>query len=502
MTSTSEKHIFISYAHLDNQPLTPEQEGWVSRFHNSLQSILTMRMGPKVQIWRDKKLSGNDCFADEIVAQFPTTQILVSVLSTCYVESEWCRREVQEFCRCCGEIRVGNKYRIIKVIKLPPDSFGPLSPDSIGPLPPFMKEMLGYDFYKPGETPLELDPVYFPELRSLYIEKLCVVAEDIKELIKKMEDPGAGAENELQHVLTRPQIFLAQCGRDRKQDREALEMDLRQHGYPILPDRQLPNEEGEFIEDVSSLLDRSRVSVHLVGGFAGFGLDGPRRKSAVALQNELAIAQSRKRGLRRVIWLPAGTESDDPDHRQFIEALHKDAEAQYGADLITGDFEELKANVHLILENIERAGQQTNEPFANRNSKLIYLICDRKDREAVLPLRKLLKSKGFEVKIPLFEGDAATVDGAKQEMLTECNAALVFYGKGDEAWKRAIDSDLVKSRGYRRGRPELVKLIYLSDPSTDEKIEMIELEESNLINGLEGLSDSAIQRLLETLHAA
>lgn len=152
-----------------------------------------------------------------------------------------------------------------------------------------------------------------------------------------------------------------------------------------------------------------------------------------------------------MIWLPAGTESDDPDHRQFIEALHKDAEAQYGADLITGDFEELKANVHLILENIERAGQQTNEPVANRDSKLIYLICDRKDREAVLPLRKLLKSKGFEVKIPLFEGDAATVDGVKQEMLTECNAALVFYGKGDEAWKRAIDSDLVKSRAIVAG---------------------------------------------------
>ena len=109
-----DKHIFISYAHLDNQPLTSEQEGWVSRFHDSLQTILTMRMGHKAQIWRDKKLRGNDVFADEIVAQLPKTEILVSVLSKCYIESKWCKREIEEFCNNCGEIRIGNKFRIIK----------------------------------------------------------------------------------------------------------------------------------------------------------------------------------------------------------------------------------------------------------------------------------------------------------------------------------------------------------------------------------------------------
>ena len=33
---TFEKHLVISYAHLDNQPLTPQDAGWVSRFHESL----------------------------------------------------------------------------------------------------------------------------------------------------------------------------------------------------------------------------------------------------------------------------------------------------------------------------------------------------------------------------------------------------------------------------------------------------------------------------------
>ena len=40
-----DKHLFISYAHIDNQPLTPEQKGWISRFHATLQVLLSRRLG-------------------------------------------------------------------------------------------------------------------------------------------------------------------------------------------------------------------------------------------------------------------------------------------------------------------------------------------------------------------------------------------------------------------------------------------------------------------------
>jgi dodecin len=38
-----EKHLFISYAHIDNQPLSAEQQGWVSRFHASLRDMFNLR---------------------------------------------------------------------------------------------------------------------------------------------------------------------------------------------------------------------------------------------------------------------------------------------------------------------------------------------------------------------------------------------------------------------------------------------------------------------------
>ena len=86
---------FISYAHLDNEPLTPGQKGWVSQFHATLQAMLSQRLGEKARIWRDDKLDGNDVFADEIVDQFAKTALLVSILSPRYVRSEWCTRELR-----------------------------------------------------------------------------------------------------------------------------------------------------------------------------------------------------------------------------------------------------------------------------------------------------------------------------------------------------------------------------------------------------------------------
>jgi hypothetical protein len=50
------KDLFISYAHIDNQPLTPEQKGWISRFHASLEALLSMQLGPAAKIWRMRKL--------------------------------------------------------------------------------------------------------------------------------------------------------------------------------------------------------------------------------------------------------------------------------------------------------------------------------------------------------------------------------------------------------------------------------------------------------------
>ena len=69
-----EKDIFISYAHIDNQPLTPGQKDSISRFHASLEVFLSTRIGQSARIWRDDKLQGNDVFANEIMGRCRRSQ--------------------------------------------------------------------------------------------------------------------------------------------------------------------------------------------------------------------------------------------------------------------------------------------------------------------------------------------------------------------------------------------------------------------------------------------
>jgi hypothetical protein len=45
-----EENLFISYAHIDDEPLTPGEKGWITRFHATLKAILSTRMGREAKI--------------------------------------------------------------------------------------------------------------------------------------------------------------------------------------------------------------------------------------------------------------------------------------------------------------------------------------------------------------------------------------------------------------------------------------------------------------------
>src|SRR3954464_14823658 len=85
--------IFISYAHIDNQPLAEGLGGGVESLHERLKIRLGQMLGEGASLWRDRKPPSNDVFADTLVEKISGVAILVSVLSPRYVKSEWCLRE-------------------------------------------------------------------------------------------------------------------------------------------------------------------------------------------------------------------------------------------------------------------------------------------------------------------------------------------------------------------------------------------------------------------------
>jgi TIR domain len=503
-----EQNLFISYAHLDNEPLTPGEKGWVTRFHTMLKTMLSMRLGREAKIWRDEKLRGNDIFSDEIIAQFKKSAILVSIVTSRYLNSEWCTREAHGFCECAhetGGLAIGNRSRVFKIIKAPVDTHEPL------PAP--MKELRGYEFFtnKDGGA-LEYDPAYGQEYAHLFNRHITLLASELAELIRAL-DAGAlsGGRDGMNAAggpqgTSKPSVYLAECSYDQKQARDLLYGELKRLGYPILPDRQLPMDETEYVAAVKSMLERCVLSIHLVGENHVPVPNGPTAKSVGVHQNELAVARCKSGGLTRLIWLPQGRRSDHPAQQAFIEALHQDAQAQFGADLVAGEIEEFRTAIYATLKRIEQPEPKQPErdgadapAAAAESGKLIYLICDEKDRKASVPLRKLCKQLGVDVELPAFEGGASHVRKTNQKLLANCDAILLYYGAGDEAWKRAIKNELKKMAGYRGGKPPPVQCTYLAEPKTSDKEDLIDMEEPDVIDGLAGFAEGAIAKFIRTM---
>jgi hypothetical protein len=107
----------------------------------------------------------------------------------------------------------------------------------------------------------------------------------------------------------------------------------------------------------------------------------------------------------------------------------------------------------------------------------------------------------METKLPLFAGEASAVREANEQLLATCDAVLLFYGTGDEAWKYAIDSDHRKIRAYRGARPLWARATYLSEPLTDHKQDMIDMEEAAVINGLAGFEEEAMGDFLQAIRS-
>ena len=58
--------VFISYAHIDDEPLPPDVDGWISKFHGALETRLCQVAGRDLKVWRDNRLAGNVFIWDTI----------------------------------------------------------------------------------------------------------------------------------------------------------------------------------------------------------------------------------------------------------------------------------------------------------------------------------------------------------------------------------------------------------------------------------------------------
>ncbi|MCM3904180.1 MAG: toll/interleukin-1 receptor domain-containing protein [Pyrinomonadaceae bacterium] len=464
-----EDDIFISYAHNDNQALLEGQRGWIDSFHQALEKRLQVHLGAKAKIWRDPRLQGNDYFADTLVDQIPRVAILVSVLSPSYINSEWCRREMELFCRVAGEtggVRLGNRARIFKVEKINVP---------LGKHPTELQGMTGYAFYyidEKANRARELSPESGPHAIE-YWQKIDDVAQDLTSLLEEMKRGAAGTDGTLrsqtvvQSDSTQTIIYLAETSSDLSPQHDRIKRELQERGHIVLPNRPLPLNGPELQETVREYLKTCKLSIHLIGANYGVIPEAADR-SLVCLQNELAAERSKDNSFARLIWLPEGLEAKEERQQNFIKYLKYDQTAQQGADLLETSIEELKT---YIQDKLKPTPKPTPAQIVDDEGPLrIYLICDTQDYDNIALLEDYFYNQGFEVTLPLREGDEAEVREDHKESLLLCDAVVIFYGNASEGWLRTKLRDLQKIAGYGRTKPMLAKGIYVGGSETSSKL--------------------------------
>jgi hypothetical protein len=256
-----EEDIFISYAHIDNEPLTEGLKGWVEILHDRLSIRLSQLLGERIKIWRDPNLQGNEVFADTLIERLKKTAILISVISPRYLKSDWCLRELKEFGRLAsqtGSLRVGDKLRVFKVVK----TYIPISQH-----PPDMQGLLGYEFFEYDHArnrAKEFSPDISPSRDQRYWDRLEDLANEIQQMISYLRSVKTSVTG-MSAAPSGKTVYLAETTWDRREERSKIRRELQLHGHQVLPGEEIPTIGSEMRRTVSENLEQCQLSIHMIG---------------------------------------------------------------------------------------------------------------------------------------------------------------------------------------------------------------------------------------------
>jgi hypothetical protein len=504
--------IFISYRHLDNEPVSGTT-GWIDDFHKKLKTQLGFKLGYEPVIWRDRKLGGSEDFAGVLLKELKQSKFLISILSRGYVnpDKEWCMKELSEFHQLTKGhvVQLGEKSRCIKVVK----SF--LDREKH---PTQLQGVLGYEFYEVDEEsgrPQEFSYLPDGDHHPRYRKKIDELAYELSELIlafdaevkrlkeKGPEPPPPSPPSDPEH-----NVYLAETSSDRSDYRDSIKSELLSRGFRVLPDRELPNTPAEYRLAVSENLKQAGLSIHLIGEKYARVLQDDE-SSVVEIQNDLAAeVNAGPPNFSRLIWIAPDLAPVGKLQPAFIDRLRTSKEAQNGAELMERPFEELKNRIMEKLTSQKSTVIKFPPTDGDQDLVRIYLMYDKLDFASVTAIRDYLydKNENYEVILAAREDGGETVQAQviqyHKDNLLECDAALVYYGHGNEFWLHSKVSDLRKVRIWGRERP-LLKGIYLADPQTEHK-QTYKIREAVLLQppGYGGVSKAALDEFIAYIESA
>lgn len=477
-----EHDIFVSYAHVDNQPAPNVQTGWVSTLVNGLGTSLAQKIGRAevFDLWRDPLLPKHEPLTPAILKTIEKTAVMVVVLSPGYLASEWCGRECETFLRKMASERARSAGRVFVVER-----------DRVeqGEKQEAIRDLLGYQFwFKEPESgririlgepePNPKDPKHQP-----YYDKLSDLAHDLAEDLKNLkasaETPGTP------QIDTRPAVFLANVTDDLVLQHDEVKRYLGQMGFRVLPEKDL---RVYYLSDPDKLsaimaqdLPSCRLFIQLLSN-----LPGPRpqgKPGFAAFQFEAA----QRIGTPILQWHAphlAVKEVSDQEQRELLE----------GTTVFVDSLEAFKA------EAARRASPKPpapKPPVAGEN--VVFIDAHAEDDALGREIHRVVKTRGLGCVVPLRQGSPEEVRQDLEQRLLDCDGVLIVYGSVTQAWARGHMMQCHKMKG-KREQPLKVVAVYEGPPEDKEPLGL-DLPGIFTLNCRKGFDENALRPFFDALQA-
>ncbi|MDD4962411.1 MAG: toll/interleukin-1 receptor domain-containing protein [Gallionella sp.] len=388
--------IFISYAHIDNQPVSGEEKGWITHLINNLRNELNRKMGraENYELWMDFRLKGSDELTPAIEEQLAKTHALVILLSPGWIASEWCQRELQVFSR-----HLDRPAGRVFVVEL----------DSIqkSEKPPVLHDLLTYRFWKQTDQD-KIRQLGYPVPHSddfAYFDQLADLSHHLAGSLKEKQQVEAAAVANTPNIPpaasttpTLATVYVAPVNDSLYDERASLIRELGQFGIEALP------RNNELDENMDATLAQCSHFVQLLDGNSMAGI--PCKQFARADASKKPILQWREPKLECAA-------IKNPDHKALLDG--KNVMASPLSDFIRA-----------VREAVFPKKEEPPPPKPSNGNRMVFVHAGQDDIDHAKTVAQTLKANGFGIALPRYQGDAAGIRKSIERGYQFCDVLLML----------------------------------------------------------------------------
>lgn len=381
--------IFISYAHNDNKPVSGEQKGWVTHFVNNLFNEVSRKIGraEHYQSWMDYRLKGSDEVTPEIEKQLEATYVLVILLSSSWLASEWCQRELAIFTKNLKQ--PGGRVFVIELDRI-----------NIDDKPLILRDLLTYRFWRETDEK-KVRQLGYPVPQTAdasYYDRLADLSNELADVIKYKNCA-------VEKAPVKATVYVAPVNDSLYGHRERLISELRQFSIDVLP----RNNELDGNMDVA--LAQCSHFIQLLDDSWTMGV--PFRQYEAALNSGKPVMQ----------WRDARLEYTDDKIREEQKILLQ------GKTVIATPLPDF---IRHVRETVLPRSKSFDEEMSGRCSDkpLVFVHACQDDFNHANGVAKRLKEKGYGYLLPRYSGDAERIRKSIMRGYEICDVMLMVQQCG------------------------------------------------------------------------